>query len=248
MASDLLVSSTPRLWRDCTCSSSQLYIVRLEKKLYSTNLQGLLRPGQEESSRPARTEKGTNRWWSLKTWYRSRDPFLGVSVLKFSGLVSVSKFSGLETSNIAEKWFIKISVTQRFFVCYNCRLETTKTCRKNARNLKKIQVRSDNDIALKYLAKCTNFEVSSLRLGLEVQVSVSEFLMKSQSRLEILTRSRSRRLQARLHHCYGHTKHLATLWSSTFPALRQINFIIRAWRALWRCVFTAHLHFTVLAI
>jgi len=94
------------------------------KKLCSTNLQGLLRPGQEVSSRPARTETGTNRWWSLKTWYRSRDPFLGVSVLKFSGLVSVSKFSGLETSNIAEKWFIKISVSQRFFVCYNCRLET----------------------------------------------------------------------------------------------------------------------------
>jgi len=32
------------------------------------------------------------------------------------------------------------------------------------------------------------------------RVSVSEFLMKSRSRLEILTRSRSRRLRSRLHH------------------------------------------------
>jgi len=47
--------------------------------------------------------------------------------------------------------------------------KTTKTRRKNARNLKKIQVRSDDDIFKKNLAKCTRFEVSSL--GLELQVS-----------------------------------------------------------------------------
>jgi len=52
----------------------------------------------------------------------------------------------------------------------------------------------------KISAKCISFEVSSL--GLELHVSVSEFLMKSQSRShpEILTRfrSRSRRLRSRL--------------------------------------------------
>ena len=47
-------------------------------------------------------------------------------------------------------------------------------------------------ILKKNSAKCTNFEVSSL--GLELQIS--EFLVKS--------RSRFRRLQSRLHHC--HTK------------------------------------------
>jgi len=44
----------------------------------------------------------------------SRDSVLRVSVSKVSGLVlvSVSKVSRLETSNIAKKWFIKISVVQ----------------------------------------------------------------------------------------------------------------------------------------
>jgi len=82
-------------------------------------------------------------------------------------LVSVSKVSGLETLNIAKKWLIKISTFQRFFVCCICRQETAKTRRKNARNVKKIQVRSDDVIFKKKLTKCTNFEVSSLSLGLE---------------------------------------------------------------------------------
>jgi len=46
--------------------------------------------------------------------------------------------------------------------------------------LEKIQLRSDDGIFFKISVKCTNFEVSSL--GLEVQVSVSGFLMKSRSR------------------------------------------------------------------
>jgi len=57
-----------------------------------------------------------------------------VSVSNVSGLVSVLEVLGLETSNIAKKWFIKISIIQRFFCCI-CRWETTKTRRKNARNL-----------------------------------------------------------------------------------------------------------------
>jgi len=54
----------------------------------------------------------------------------------------------------------------------------------------------------KISAKCTNSEVSSLSLVL--QVSSVGVLMKFRSRLEILTRSRSqsRRLRSRLHHCY----------------------------------------------
>jgi len=52
----------------------------------------------------------------------------------------------------------------------------------------------------KISAKCTKFEVSSL--GLELQVSSLGVLMTSRSHscLEILTRSRSRRLRSRLHH------------------------------------------------
>jgi len=53
------------------------------------------------------------------------------------------------------------------FVCCICRWETTKIRRKNDRNLKKIQVRSDDDIKKK-LAKCTNYEVSSLCLEFQV--------------------------------------------------------------------------------
>jgi len=63
----------------------------------------------------------SEQWWSLETWSRSRDssrdPFLRVSVSKFSGLDSVSKATSLETLNIAKKLFSKISTIQRFFVC-----------------------------------------------------------------------------------------------------------------------------------
>ena len=49
------------------------------------------------------------QWWSLETWSRSRDssrdPFLRVLV---------SKVLGLETLNIAKKWFIKIYIIQIF--------------------------------------------------------------------------------------------------------------------------------------
>jgi len=67
----------------------------------------------------------------------SQDPFLQVLVSNVSGLVSVSKASGLKTLNIRKKWFIKISIIQRYFVCFICMQETTKTRWKNARNLKK---------------------------------------------------------------------------------------------------------------
>ena len=107
-------------------------------------------------------------------WDKSRDPFLRVSV---------SKVSGLETLNIAKKWFVKISIIQRFvFVVYASKKQQ-KHVGKNARDLKKIQVRSDEDIFMKISAKCTNFEVSVWTF----KSRVLEFLRKSRSRLEILT-------------------------------------------------------------
>jgi len=48
----------------------------------------------------------------------------------------------------------------------------------NAKNLKTIQLRSDDNISLKNFGKMHKF----WSLGLEFQVSVSEFLMKSRSR------------------------------------------------------------------
>jgi len=41
-----------------------------------------------------------------------RGPFLQFSILKATGL---------ETLNIAKKWFSKISIIQHFFVCCICR-------------------------------------------------------------------------------------------------------------------------------
>jgi len=111
---------------------------------------------------------------------------------RVSRLVSVSKVSGLETLNFAKKWFIKISIIQRFFVCCICRKETTKTRRKNARNSKKFKS--------EVMTFKKNFQHDAQIL--KSRVSVSGFLMKSRSRsrLEILTRSRSRRLRSRPHH------------------------------------------------
>jgi len=54
-----------------------------------------------------------------------------------SGLVSVSKVSGLETLNIAKKWFIKIHVIQRFlFVVFLVKnnQNTSEKCQKFEKN------------------------------------------------------------------------------------------------------------------
>ena len=57
------------------------------------------------------------------------------------------RLTGLESLNIAKKWFSKTYAIQGVFVGCICRSETTKTGRKNARNLKKIQLQSDDDIS-----------------------------------------------------------------------------------------------------
>jgi len=51
-------------------------------------------------------------------------------------------------------------------------VKTTETPRKNARNVKTIQVRSDDDIKKKISAKCANVEVSSLGLVSKVLPSL----------------------------------------------------------------------------
>ena len=75
-------------------------------------------------------------------------------------------------------------------------------------------------------AKCTSFEVSSL----ELQVSVSKFLMKSRSRLKILTRSRSQpwRLRSRLHH-----------WSIV-TVIRLMKKIFHRFFDLHYCTYASH--------
>jgi len=117
-----------------------------------------------------------HHWWSLEFWFRSRDesrdPFLQVSVSKVSGLVSVSKSAGLETLNIAKKWYSKISIIQQILFVVFAGKKQPKPVRKNARSLKNIQLRS-NDIFLKIRQ---NAQI------LKSRVSVSGFLMRSRSR------------------------------------------------------------------
>ena len=140
-----------------------------------------------------------NQWRSLETWSRyrdsPRDPFLWVSVWKVSGLVSVSK-----TLNTAEKCFIKTSIFQRFFSLLYLQEETAKTDRKMAEIWQKINLEVITTFFKRISAKQTNlwslescFRIWNVGLGI--------FFMKSRSRLEILTRLRSR-----LHHCSKHLK------------------------------------------
>ena len=82
--------------------------------------------------------------------------------------------------------------------------------------MKKIQVRSDDDIFL-ISAKCTNLKSRISVSNFKSRVSNSKFLMNSgfRSRLEILNRSpsRSRSLWSRLHHCYA----AITAWKLRLP-------------------------------
>jgi len=57
------------------------------------------------------------------------------------------------------------------FFCCICRQETTKACRKKP-EIKKIQLRSYDDIKNEILAKFSNFEVSSVAVFDEVSVSM----------------------------------------------------------------------------
>jgi len=91
--------------------------------------------------------------------------------------------------------------TSVIFCMLYLHVNTTKPCRKNERNLKKIEVRSDHVFFFLFRqnAQILQSRVSVSVSNLKSLVSVSEFLMKSRSRSrpEILTRSRSRRLRSR---------------------------------------------------
>jgi len=80
-------------------------------------------------------------------------------------------------------------------------------------------VRSDDDHFLKNFGKMHKFSSLGSRVSVsnfKSRVSVSKFLMKSRSRLEILTRSRSRRLRSRLHHWPTHRVNLLGNWHDRY--------------------------------
>ena len=131
----------------------------------------------------------------------SRDPFLRVSMV--SSLVSVWKATdvghSLETFNVAKKWLSKTSIIQRVSCLSYLHFAGQKqpnTGRKNSRNLKKIQLRSDDNIFLKNFGKIHKF--SSLGIFDEVSVSTTSFRPTADNwninwlHLKILT----------CHHCY----------------------------------------------
>ena len=116
---------------------------------------------------------------------RFRDPYLRVSVSKFSGLVPVSKATGLDhkpiSLNIARTWLSKTSVIQKVFslLCWQVRNNENRweKCQKFEKSLTWEVVTT---FCWKFLAKSTNFEASSLGP-------------------EVLTKFLSRRLRSRLH-------------------------------------------------
>jgi len=118
--------------------------------------------------------------------------FLRVSYSKVSGLLSVSKFSGLQTLNSAKKWFIQLSLIQRFFCLLYLQVRnkdsTLEKCKRFEKNWSQKWWR--------HFYK--NFWQNAQILKSRVSISVSEFLMTSRSRIEILSRSWSRRLWSRL--------------------------------------------------
>jgi len=128
--------------------------------------------------------------------------------------VSVSKVSGLETLNIAKKWFIKISIIQRFLLAVFAgknNQNTSEKCQKLEKNSSQKWWRHffrQYSQILKSRVSVSNFKS---------RVSVSEFLMKylSRSRLKILTksRSRSRRLRSRVHYCWMHSFQVDSFWA-----------------------------------
>ena len=72
-------------------------------------------------------------------------PILRVSVSKVSGLISVSKDTGRETLNIANKWFRKISIIQRFLFVIFAGKKQPKQVGK-FQKLEKIQLRRGDNI------------------------------------------------------------------------------------------------------
>ena len=142
-------------------------------------------------------------------------------------------------------WFNKTSEIQRFFVFCICKQETTKTGRKNALDSNNFELRSGDDIFLKIVrkisARFTNCQV--LNLGLEFQVSVSDFCVKPRSEsfnqvsdflwslgLKVLTRSRSQRLGLNLNYITATRCCPVLVWCAAIQKWHRTEFIQSAWR------------------
>ena len=134
---------------------------------------------------------------------RSMFASLGLSLDGFRSRLGLEGFRSRDFEYCKEMVY-QNSCNSKIFVCCISSKKQPKHVGKMPEIWKKFRSEVMTTFFQKISAECTNFEVSSL--GVELQVSVSEFLMKSRSRLEILTRSRSRsrRLRSPLHHC--HTK------------------------------------------
>jgi len=103
------------------------------------------------------------------------------SCLCHKGCWSRSQAYCLETLNIARIWLSKTSVIQQVFSLLFLQVGNNQNRLKNARNLKKLWLRSGGK-QKKISVKCTNFEVASLNLEVQVwslgffdDVSVSKF-------------------------------------------------------------------------
>ena len=140
-----------------------------------------------------------DQWWSLETWSRSLDesrgPYLRVSVSKVSGLISVSKATGLEILNIAKNGIVKFLQFNNFCLLYF-------QVRNNQNRSEKSRKFEKNSIY-----KWWRCVFQKFRQNAQILMSrVSDSNYKSRDfwwslGLKVLTRSRSRKLRSRLHHC-----------------------------------------------
>jgi len=128
----------------------------------------------------------------------SRSIFASLGLEGFKSRLGLECFRSRDFEHCKEIVYQNLYNSTIFCLLY-LQVKTAKTRRKMPEIKKKLFQKCERHFFL-ISAKSTNFDVSSL--GLELRVS--GFLIKSRSRLEILTksRSRSRRLRSRLHHCF----------------------------------------------
>ena len=154
-----------------------------------------------------------------------------MAVMESRDLVSVSKAAGLKTLNIANKWLNKTYfLTSFLFVVFASKKQPIfekntfeKNSTKNIQlqiHLKKIQLRSDDDIFFKNFGKIHKFcSLESWSRNSSLESRSRNFWWSPGLGLEVLTkfRSRSRRLRSRLHHCT-----MGSLWLGAIAVNRQV--------------------------
>ena len=117
----------------------------------------------------------------VETYFcQSRSWRFQVSSRSWSRRLQVSRLSILHKNGL-----VKFLYFNDFLFVVFADKKQTKQIGKLPKTWKKIQRRCDADFLFLFSVKCTNFEVCSL--GFEFQVSVSGFLMKSQSRSHYIT-------------------------------------------------------------